>query len=284
MKKSAFNSKDYKDKLQKEWDKVAIGWDKWWPTFEEGAKIISDKMITLSVIKEESLVLDLATGIGEPAITAAKKVGSKGKVIATDMSQEMLNIAKRRAAELNLDNIDFRNTDIDDIKSIEYNFDAIYCRWGLFFLPDLKKSLNIIKGKLKTDGYFVATVFDIPSKVPALSLPMKVVTDILNRQPPSGPSVFSLSNREQLISDFKESTFREITIDEITIHIKFKDAESYTQYIKDVAVAIRRMMSDQTNEKQNEIWNAITSAVQKFALPDGSISIPMTSIIITAQA
>jgi ubiquinone/menaquinone biosynthesis C-methylase UbiE len=56
---------------------VAEGWQKWWKTFEQDAQIVNERLIKLAEIKQGDKVLDLATGIGEPAITAARKVGVK---------------------------------------------------------------------------------------------------------------------------------------------------------------------------------------------------------------
>ena len=58
--------------------------------------------VELADIKAGQLVLDVATGIGEPAVTAARKVGPTGKVVATDQAPLMLAIARERAAELGL--------------------------------------------------------------------------------------------------------------------------------------------------------------------------------------
>jgi|SRR5918996_3488630 ubiquinone/menaquinone biosynthesis C-methylase UbiE len=84
------------------WDSVSKGWQTWWKTIENGAQTISNKLVELANIKSGDKILDIATGIGEPAITAAKRVDSDGRVLATDISPLMLSIAKQRAASLAL--------------------------------------------------------------------------------------------------------------------------------------------------------------------------------------
>ena len=59
-------------------------------------------MVELADIKPGSRVLDIATGLGEPALTAARAAGPKGKVVATDLSEEMMAFAATRAEELGL--------------------------------------------------------------------------------------------------------------------------------------------------------------------------------------
>ncbi len=75
---STLDSKKYKEAERQSWDSVANNWQKWWKTIERGAEKVSRRLIELAAIKRGSKVLDIATGIGEPAITAANQVGNSG--------------------------------------------------------------------------------------------------------------------------------------------------------------------------------------------------------------
>ncbi|MGA7368441.1 MAG: class I SAM-dependent methyltransferase [Nitrososphaeraceae archaeon] len=94
---STFDSEQYKASQRQGWDTVASGWQKWWKTTEAASEKVSKRLIELAAIKEGSRVLDVATGIGEPSITAAQQVGNSGHVLAIDISSQMLSIAKQRA-------------------------------------------------------------------------------------------------------------------------------------------------------------------------------------------
>ena len=96
------------------WNNAAEGWQTWWETIERGAQKVSDKLVELAEIKSGDKVLDIATGIGEPAVTAARKVMPHGKVIAIDISPQMLAIAKERTVSLGLQNIvEFKEVDAE---------------------------------------------------------------------------------------------------------------------------------------------------------------------------
>ena len=113
---SILDSKQYKEIQRQGWASVAEGWEKWWKTIEVGADNVSHRLLELAEIKSGSRVLDIATGIGDPAITAARKVGSSGRVLATDISPQMLSIAKRRANSLGLESIiEFKECDAETI-------------------------------------------------------------------------------------------------------------------------------------------------------------------------
>lgn len=91
---SILDPKQYKEAERQKWDNVANGWQKWWKTIERGAGKVSRRLIELAEIKPGSRVLDIATGIGEPALTAANQVGKSGLVLATDISLQMLSVCK----------------------------------------------------------------------------------------------------------------------------------------------------------------------------------------------
>ena len=113
MSKDSFDPEAFKSNQRQSWDSVAAGWQKWWKTIENGAHEVSDKLVELAEIKAGQRVLDIATGIGEPAITAGKIVGQKGHVTATDISAEMLSIGEQRARSLGIqDTMEFVQSDV----------------------------------------------------------------------------------------------------------------------------------------------------------------------------
>ena len=113
MIESRFAAERYRINQRKNWDGVATGWEKWWKTFEKGGQRLSDKLVELAGVKSGQRVLDIATGIGEPALTACRKVGDSGYLLVTDISPEMLAIGRERARYAGLNNIEFKEGDAD---------------------------------------------------------------------------------------------------------------------------------------------------------------------------
>lgn len=75
---TTLESKRYKEAERQSWNNVAAGWQKWWKTIERSAEKVSRRLIELAEVKPGSRVLDIATGIEEPALTAANQVGNSG--------------------------------------------------------------------------------------------------------------------------------------------------------------------------------------------------------------
>src|ERR1700752_4694369 len=87
-------------------------------------------------------VLDVGCGTGASAIPAALQVGPKGKVIAVDLSDRLLEIARRKAASRKLDNLEFRLGDMENLGYPDRHFDAVICVFAIFFVPDVAKQIR----------------------------------------------------------------------------------------------------------------------------------------------
>jgi protein-L-isoaspartate O-methyltransferase len=86
----------WKRQQREQWSNVAQGWRRRWAAFERGAQPLSDRMMELAHVAPGHKVLDVATGIGEPAMTAARKAGPSGSVVAIDQAPQMLEVARER--------------------------------------------------------------------------------------------------------------------------------------------------------------------------------------------
>jgi ubiquinone/menaquinone biosynthesis C-methylase UbiE len=82
---AALDSKRYKEEERQSWNSVASTWQKWWKTIEKGTERVSRRLVELAEIKPGSRVLDIATGIEEPALTVTQQAGKRGHVLATPL-------------------------------------------------------------------------------------------------------------------------------------------------------------------------------------------------------
>ena len=224
---------------------AAAGWQTWWETIERGAQKVSDKIVELAEIKAGDKVLDIATGIGEPAVTGARKVMPNGKVIAIDISPQMLAIAKTRTASLGLDGImEFRESDGEkiDLPDQTAKFDAVLSRFGLMFFPNLPSALVKIRHLLITNGRLSAAVWSTPSKVPLIDLASGTVRKQINAPPPppGTPGPFALADAETLKQLFSQAGFKDIKVDTFQITFEFDSPESYTKHIQQTATRFMR--------------------------------------------
>lgn len=268
--------RNYKQTQRQSWNNVAVGWQKWWQTFEKDAQRLSDQLVKLAKIESRAKVLDIATGIGEPAITAAKKVDydKGGYVLATDIAPQMLSIAKKRATSLGLQKIiEFKEGDAETIDLPISKFDAALCRWGLMYLPDLKAGLSNIHSSLVDGGRLAAAVWGPPEKVPFLSVVMSTVLRETQKQPsPSGlPGPFSLADPKITEIALSETGFKDISVERMNVIFTYGEPEEYTQFHQAILAPAHALLADESQKRKEDVWNAVTQAVERYADNTGSV-------------
>jgi ubiquinone/menaquinone biosynthesis C-methylase UbiE len=276
------NSARYDNKYgiskQSNWDDSAGGWGKWWTKFEEGgANAVSKELVKLANIRKGQRVLDLATGYGEPATSAAKYVGSSGSVLAIDISSKILELAKERANAIGLQNLEFREADIQNTVLPQGYFNAVLCRWGLMHFRDLGMVLGNIYRSLVPKGVFAAVTWGKTSEVPMLSIPIKRALEVANESLSclerknditqninmgcAGP--FSLSDPEVLKKYLEEAGFCDVTVKEQFVTMEVNSVQDYIRSIGDLNTTIRSMVFTLPIKKRRQIWDDITSEIVK---------------------
>jgi ubiquinone/menaquinone biosynthesis C-methylase UbiE len=282
---SSLDPRQYKEAERQSWDSVANNWQKWWKTIERGAEKVSRHLIELAGIKPGSMVLDIATGIGEPAITAANRVGKNGHVLATDISPQMLSVAKQRAISLGLQNlIEFKEGDIEIIDLPSSTFNAVLCRFGLMFLPDLKTGLSNVYRSLVEGGHFAAAVWSSPAQDTLIADTMNIIMKETNSKPPppGTPGPFSLSDESNLKNSFMTSGFKDLNIERMNVSFDFDSPENYTTFISETAGPLHKMLASQTDERRKEILKAVTEVAGKYT-DNNTVSFKNEAILIVGK-
>ncbi len=159
---------------------------------------VNDRLVELADIDAGHTVVDVATGIGDPALSVARRVGPAGRVIATDQSAAMLAIAERRARERGLTNIEFRQLDANAYDFPDATIDAVVCRWGLMFVSDLTDALGRMRRSLKPSRLLAAVTWSEADKVPIISIRRSVISAFDLPRSPNDP--FRLSSAATLES------------------------------------------------------------------------------------
>lgn len=281
----AFDPVRYKADQRRNWDALAAGWYKWWHVFERGAQPVSDRLVDLAGVGPGQRVLDVATGIGEPAVTAARRVGPTGRVLAVDQAPRMLAMASERTAALGLRHVEFREIDAEALDVPENAFDAVVCRWGLMFLPDLPGALGRMRRALSPGGRLAAAVWSVPHEVPMISLPMRVVREKLDvpPPPPGTPTPFSLADPDVLRQALARAGFTRVRTERLTVTMEFPSVEEYVGFQREIGGQLAAAMADQPAERRDEVWRGIAEAVRRYAAPDGSVRLANQTICVVAQ-
>jgi enediyne biosynthesis protein CalE5 len=269
-----------------DWDAAAAGWKQWWSTFESAAQHVSNRLLELAAVRPGHRVADLATGIGEPAITAARRVGATGIVVAIDQSPGMLAVARERAAALGLGNLEYRVGDIESLEADQHSFDAALCRWGLMFVPDLDAAARGIRRALKPGARFATAVWSTPDQVPMISLGGEAVRSLAGLPPrqPGALDPFRLADVSILTRALEGAGFSEVRSETLEVVFEFAAIDEFSRFRAGVSAPLRAVMERCTADVREQILRATAEAAAPYRRADGSLRLPNETICVVARA
>ena len=286
------NDAYFRSEQKKLWDVSAAGLEKWLHVTQAASQDVTDRMMELAGIKPGYNVLDIATGIGDPAIDAARIVQPTGHVLAVDLSQRRLATARRRAKEQGLENlIEFIESDIEIMELPSSKFNVILSKWGLMFFAHLERLLSRILDALLPDrgggGVFVAAVWSIPEKVPSMKIP-SLVLDRLEVPPlPTAVNPFRLSDMSVLSKLFIEAGFEDVKTEAIPVTYRFDSAEDYFDFAYETSGSFKGRITNAaaflSDEKQDKIRSDIVNEARSFVDSKGQLSMSNETLLIAGR-
>ena len=284
MESKAIDPVDFREAQHKHWDSAAVGWKEWSEFNDSADGHISERLVELAGVQSGSRVLDVAAGYGEPALTAARKAGPEGRVVATDISAEMLAFGRERAAAAGLGNVEFMESDASSLDFPHASFDAAVSRWGIIFEPDAEAAAGRIRGFLKPGARMAISSWGEPDQVPFLSIPMRTTMERLGVPPPPAgtPGPLSRPTPAAIGGLLEGGGFSKVAVEQDEVTFEFDSPEHFTAYIRAIAAPIRAMIEQHAGEAQEEAWDAITQAAADAG--GGSKPLSFSNVVLLASA
>ncbi|WP_067499236.1 class I SAM-dependent methyltransferase [Actinoplanes sp. TFC3] len=268
-----------KDQQRTLWDAISPGWTSSMEVFERGATALTGELLRLAGVRRGQRVLDIATGLGEPALSAARRVAPDGHVVATDISAAMLEAARRRCAG---SGIDFRAADVETPDLPERSFDVVLSRFGLMFAVDPVAALRAANRSLVPGGVLAAAVWSRPASVPMMSLGYASVAErlALPAPAPGTPGPYSLADPAVLTGHLEQAGFGDIGVYEFIVPFRLRDADEYVRFTRDtLPPAVAEAVARTFGTDDSALWAAVRAAAQRHATRDnGYLALPSTAL------
>lgn len=252
--------------IQNQWEKAAPGWAKWESTTAEWAEPATQAMLELAGIEPGARILDIACGAGSQSLSAARIVGANGHVIASDISETMLQHVRENVRTAGLKNISTLRGAADEIGIPAESIDAIICRLGLMLFPDPKSALKSVHDVLKPGGKVAVVVFTTPAANPHRARAMQILLRHAGKQPPAPgqPGLYSLGGPGTIESLYRECGFVDVIRREIRIPMVMASAVDALQMMQDAYAANRAVLRDSSEEVRDAAWAEVLDMLKTF--------------------
>lgn len=266
-----FDSAVYKETTREQWQDAAAAWHRWGPELEAWLGEATEVMLDLARIGGGDHVLDVAAGAGGQSIAAARRVGPQGRVLATDISPNILEYAEREARGAGLANVATRVMDGEDLAVEEAFYDAVISRVGLIYFPDQQRALRGMLRALKPGGRVAAIVYSTPERNEFFSIPVSIIRRRAQLPPPAPgqPGPFSLGGEGVLAAAYEQAGFRDVEVRVVPAPLRLASATECVRFERESFGALHQMLAGLDEAGREEAWEEIERELGRFEGPDG---------------
>ncbi len=149
---SAIEPEEQRALSREAWERAAQGWGNHAERIREWGMPVSVAMVDGLGLQPGQRVLELAAGPGDTGLMAAELVRPGGTLISSDGAEAMLAVARERAAQAGIDNVEFRQLELEWIDLETASVDAVLCRWGIMLIVDREAAAQEVRRILKPGG------------------------------------------------------------------------------------------------------------------------------------
>jgi len=261
-----FDAAKYKNAQREQWNKDGAAWRRWNPTLDRWYGGVTRHMLDLARIQPGQRVLDIAAGAGEPAVSAAERVGPTGYVLATDISEGIVELARQVARERGLKQIETRTMDGEKLDLPDASFDAVLCRLGLMYMPHPVTALREWRRALRAGGRVAVIVFSTPERNTWGAMPASIIRRRAQLPPPvpGQPGPFSLGGPGVLEGVFRQAGFADPEIHAVPVPLESGSAAEYVRVAREAFGAFNAMMAQLPAQERESVWSEVEASMRSF--------------------
>jgi SAM-dependent methyltransferase len=232
------------------------------------------------------LVLELAAGPGETGFKVLPRIQPGGELISTDGAPEMVEAARRRAAELELTDVRFGVENAAALSLTDGSVDRVLCRFGIMLVPDMEAVAAEIARVLRPGGTAVLAVWASTSVNPWMTAPGKAAIALGYMEPPDQdvPGPFRLSDPERLRAVIASGGLAIEAVEDVSVEWVAASLDEWWETTRDTSRMLTQLTDRLTPDEIEELRSRAELNLAEFVQDDGSVVAPGVARVVLARS
>ena len=259
------------------------GWERWHGWQERIMAPVTSWVVDAIGAAPGVRVLDAACGTGLPALAIAARV-RPAVVVATDVSDEMLAAAGRKAAAAGLDNLELRRMDLAALDLPDASFDAATCKDGLMYCDPVAGAREL-RRVLRPGGRCAVTAWDEPARNAFFTVMFETLATIVPRPPVAAgaPGPFRLARPGDLEATLAAAGFADVVVERREVVFDFDSPAMHWEVIADTAAPVAAAIAALGDDGVARLRAAFADALAPYT-EAGRIRLRNTALCASARA
>jgi SAM-dependent methyltransferase len=267
------------------WERAAPGWGRHAQHTREMGMPVSTWMIEQLSLQPGQEVLELAAGPGDTGFLAAELVAPGGKLISSDATEGMLEVARERARQMGVENVEFKQLQLEWIDLPTAAVDAVLCRWGYMLIVDPATALGETRRVLRPGGRLALAVWDVPQKNPWATISSRALIDegAVSPPEPGGPGMFALAEPGVLEGMLEEAGFTDVLVEAVEFDRLYESFEDYWAETLDLSQMVSEALEPLSEDQRAAVRARVRALAESFN-GDRGLLLPGSSLVASASA
>ena len=276
----------YRNASLDRWARAARGWGTHRKQLQDAARPVSGWLVDAIEPQPGHRVLELAAGPGDTGLLAAELILPGGTLLSTDAVEEMVDLARARARELGISNVEFRTIDAEWIDLPTASVDGVLGRWVYMLLADPEAALRETRRVLRPGGRVALAAWADPADNPWASVPRAELRAMAALEPADldAPDMFAFRDPDRIHSLLEDTGFTDIAVEQLDIVYHYADLDQWWDVQLDVSPTLANAVVALTPAQRDDLRDAVDARLAAYVAADGRVALPGRTHVAAASA
>ena len=275
-----------RDENLEAWRSVAGGWERRRELIWTTTRPVAERLVDLLEPRPGQVILELAAGPGDTGFSALPRLLPGGRLVTTDVAPEMLDAARRRAAELGLEDVSFAVEDAAALTFDDDAFDGILCRWGLMLIPDMDAAAAEMRRVARPGGRVALAVWASPDANEWMTASGRAALELGLTEPPDpeAPGPFRLSGEGALEAVLSGAGLSVQALEDVPLMWHASSVDEWWEISTDMSRLLALLRAQLTDDQLADVRQAAERRLARYLDPDGTLAVPSLARVAVAAA